>query len=241
MKIRIESDLHFEFHKDKGDAFISNMNPEGVDVLLLCGDIATPNTYERPLELICERFKRVLMVVGNHELYGSSFPEMKKKLIYFQSNHPNFTFMDNDIVEIEGQRFLGTTLWFRDHPDNFWYSRQMNDFSQIKDFHKNVYKENEKAINFLTQEMKEGDIILTHHAPSKLCQMKRYGTNSLDRFYICEMDDLILERNPKIWTHGHQHQQHNFMLGETRIISNPFGYKNYQENKEWIKDFVVEV
>ena len=39
MKIRILSDLHFEFHQDGGASFLSDPDPKEVDVLILAGDI----------------------------------------------------------------------------------------------------------------------------------------------------------------------------------------------------------
>jgi predicted phosphodiesterase len=40
MHIQLLSDLHFEFHADHGQSFVESLDPRGVDVLVLAGDIA---------------------------------------------------------------------------------------------------------------------------------------------------------------------------------------------------------
>jgi hypothetical protein len=36
----------------------------------------------------------------------------------------------------------------------------------------------------------------------------------------------------KTWVHGHMHDAVDYMIGETRILSNPRGYKGYEEQAE---------
>ena len=41
MRIQVISDVHFEFHSDGGWDFVRSLNPEGVDVLVIAGDISS--------------------------------------------------------------------------------------------------------------------------------------------------------------------------------------------------------
>ena len=46
MKLQIMSDLHLEMHADRGAEFIRELDPTGVDVLVLAGDITMARHYE---------------------------------------------------------------------------------------------------------------------------------------------------------------------------------------------------
>jgi hypothetical protein len=42
--------------------------------------------------------------------------------------------------------------------------------------------------------------------------------------------DFILERPQiKLWTHGHTHEEFDYMIGSTRVVCNPRGYADYEE------------
>ena len=51
--------------------------------------------------------------------------------------------------------------------------------------------------------------------------------------YSSDLSEFILD-NPeiKVWTHGHTHDNFDYMIGSTRIICNPRGYKGYEEQAE---------
>ena len=42
----------------------------------------------------------------------------------------------------------------------------MSDFSVIRDFQSWVYEENARAVTFFRRELREGDVVVTHHLPS---------------------------------------------------------------------------
>jgi predicted phosphodiesterase len=75
MKLQIMSDLHLEMHADGGAAFIRALDPTGVDLLVLAGDITMAQHYE-DLETVFEplatKYHQILYVPGNHEYYRSS-------------------------------------------------------------------------------------------------------------------------------------------------------------------------
>jgi len=100
----------------------------------------------------------------------------------------------------------------------------MNDFCSIEGFSKWVYEENERTREFFENEIKSGDVVITHHAPCSLSVSPKYKTELTNCFYICDQSELIRKKKPAFWIHGHIHEAVDYKLYDTRIVSNPFGY-----------------
>lgn len=92
-------------------------------------------------------------------------------------------------------------------------------------------------------------IVMTHMAPChKSSKAEKYGSNNpLNYAYYSELSELVLN-NPqiKVWVHGHTHDTHDYMIGDTRVLCNPRGYANEQrplmpENLEFDINFSFEV
>lgn len=238
MRAALFSDLHFEFHADKGESFVDGISVSGIDIIILAGDITTHSNIIKTLELFSKKGIPVLYVLGNHEFYESSFNDVFE--IIKKVKLPNIHILNNDIVELNGVRFLGTTMWFRDDPYNNFYKKGMNDFYVIKDFQKHVYNENNKALEFLFNNVKEGDVVITHHLPSEKCIHPLFKRSSLNNFFVCDVENLIVGRAPKLWCFGHTHFSFDMTIGETRVLSNPFGYP-HELNSSFNENLVIEI
>lgn len=86
-------------------------------------------------------------------------------------------------------------------------------------------------------------VVVGHHAPSKLSTKPLYQDDVIvNGAYSSDLSELILD-NPqiKLWTHGHTHSSFDYMLGSTRIVCNPRGYYNYEENFEFDAGKIVEI
>lgn len=86
-------------------------------------------------------------------------------------------------------------------------------------------------------------IVVGHHAPSKASTHPRYQSEHImNGGYSSDLSELILD-NPKIklWTHGHTHEEFDYMIGGTRIVCNPRGYINYEDRADHFELKVVEV
>jgi hypothetical protein len=87
-------------------------------------------------------------------------------------------------------------------------------------------------------------VVVTHHSPSKASIKPKYaGDNLMNGAYSSDLSEFILD-NPqiKLWTHGHTHDVFDYMIGGTRIVCNPRGYKGYEERaEEFDPTFSVEV
>lgn len=226
--LQVASDLHLELHQDNGASFIDSMDPTGVDILVLAGDILSARFFTQVQERFRQfaaKFPKVLYVPGNHELWRQTPAEALKVLSAAAEGLPNFTLLNNQVVSINGRRFLGGPMWFPQWSPLFDYaSTQMEDFRQIVDFHPWVTQENAKFKNFLQKNLKAGDVVLTHYLPSMKSVSPRYKGSATNPFFVSEMDQLILDRRPALWVHGHTHDSIDYQLSNTRIVCNPFGY-----------------
>ena len=156
MKIAICSDLHLEFET------IVLQNTEGADVLILSGDILVERDLDmydrRQVELgfmnkrslrfheffqdVSEKFPHVIYVAGNHEHYHGDFKhttnELKRKLAYLK----NVYVLDRDLKDIDGVKFIGSTLWTDmnngDQLTLYHMKAMMNDFQCVMNSNREV-------------------------------------------------------------------------------------------------------
>lgn len=86
-------------------------------------------------------------------------------------------------------------------------------------------------------------VVVGHHAPSKASTHPRYKTEVImNGAYSTDLDNFILDRRQiKLWTHGHTHEDFDYMIGTTRIVCNPRGYDGYEERADNFKLKYVEV
>jgi len=219
MIIQPVSDLHFEFHRDGGDSVIRELDVKGVDVGILAGDIipyAHHYCYDA-VQRLMNRWPQTLFVGGNHEFYGMDFNrkwQLPMKLKVLTVDNP---------VTIDGQRFVGDTMWFRE-PGPDADKNSMNDFSQIKNFEPGCYVEAEKTIEYLRDTIQKDDVVVTHYLPSMKSVPKQYKSSPLNAFFVTDVEDIIMDKQPKLWIHGHTHTTCDYTLGKTRVICNPLGY-----------------
>jgi Icc-related predicted phosphoesterase len=86
-------------------------------------------------------------------------------------------------------------------------------------------------------------VVIGHHAPSKKSIKPRYEEDvEVNGAYSSNLEDFISAR-PQIilWTHGHMHSYHDYMVGNTRIVCNPRGYIGYESQAEEFTLKYVEV
>jgi predicted phosphodiesterase len=243
MRLQLLSDLHFEFHRDGGRAFVDSLDPNGVDVLVLAGDIAVADGIPDALQLLCQRYHAasVVYVHGNHEFYSSDRETVHALTRAAREANPNLVWLDVGMAEIAGHRFLGAPLWFARHADENRLKRGMTDFSEIRGFESWVHPENARSIGFFEEQLRPGDIVVSHHLPSQKSVAPRYAGHPLNPFFVCDLEALILERRPRLWLHGHTHNSVRTKLGETTLLCNPFGYASVELNPEFVDRLVVDI
>jgi predicted phosphodiesterase len=239
--VAVSSDLHVEFHADGGRALAEAMNPEGVDVLVLAGDIAVGVDISDALGVFCRRFARsdVVYVHGNHEHYFARREDVARATKSALDENANLHVLDGTMETIRGRRFLGGTMWFRDGGEPPRVRARMNDFLVIPDFVPWVHDECARTIAFLDGTLCAGDIVVTHHLPSLACVPERFRGSPLNAFFVCDVEALVVERKPALWVHGHTHDSVDVAIGETRVVCNPFGYAQSETNASFDASFRV--
>lgn len=247
MKIAYVSDVHMEFyHMYSLNELLSILpNPEDIDVLVIAGDFTTKNTLFKYLNDICQIYTHIVYVTGNHEYYNSDFETIHGILNELQELHSDFHWLNDSIVEIDGQRFIGGTLWFKEvSPELKYMEQNLNDFRCIKDFRNNVYERNANTVKFIQKNIKEGDILVTHHAPSNMSTQagRRAGYDrQFDMFYYTNLTSTIERVQPAYCIHGHMHVSQNYNIDNTKVVSNPRGYIDYEVNEEFQIPAIIEV
>lgn len=80
---------------------------------------------------------------------------------------------------------------------------------------------------FLDQNPNKKFIIMTHHAPSPHSISAEYEGSPLNAAFASDLNKFIIEHPQiRLWVHGHCHQSFDYILGETRVVCEPFGYHN---------------
>ena len=86
-------------------------------------------------------------------------------------------------------------------------------------------------------------VVCTHHAPSKGSEHPKYKHDQLmNGAYNSSLDQFIMDRpGIKLWTHGHTHEDFDYMIKSCRVVCNPRGYINYEDRADRFELKVVEV
>ena len=85
---------------------------------------------------------------------------------------------------------------------------------------------------------------MTHHAPSFRSVAPPFKNDNLNGCYCSNMDYFVDSLGVDFWLHGHVHSSHDYMIGETRVLSNPHGYTESNgtpENKNFDSTLTIEV
>jgi predicted phosphodiesterase len=243
MRIQLLSDLHLEFHADAGKSFIESMNPEGVDVLVLAGDISAGDAIEPSLAAFARHYPdtRILYVHGNHEFYGSTRERVVRVTRRAVRGHENLYWLDGDTLELGGHRFLGAPLWFPWTEQIPELQRHLADYARISGFESWVYAENQRAVALFERELRANDIVITHHLPANASVAPMFVGSRLNAFFLTDLEPLIREREPALWLHGHTHTSVDARVGATRIVCNPFGYVPGELNASFQDRLLLEL
>lgn len=244
--LQLMSDLHLEMHRDKGAEFLANLDPTGVDVLVLAGDIFSiysgSGQAKTVLTEFSDKYPKVVFVMGNHEHYGGT-PEKTREIIHsIADDLGNVEVLDNSSVVINDQRFIGGSGWFPYYAHNEQFKNFMNDFRIIVGFEPWVYDQHKELDILLNGELLPTDIVVTHHLPSQQCIHPKYRLSALNGFFQSGFDDLILDKQPKLWLFGHTHEQVDINIGPTRIVCNPLAYPSeIAEQNAFQEKLLIEV
>lgn len=245
MRLLIMSDLHFEFHRDGGEAFCERYRDfDGYDVAVIAGDLCDFKSIPRSVRLVSQAFRMAQLVVGNHECYAASVREAFDA-IDEATEHGNVCVTENGEASypIGGhtQRILGATLWFPHDDAGRRLEWTMNDFGLIRGLSQEVDKLHRRSREYLWDTLTKDDVLVTHHLPSWRSVHPKYAGSNLNRFFVGDIENLIASRQPKLVIHGHTHESADYRIGATRVVCNPYGYKDHEANPRFVERKVVEI
>jgi len=236
MKLLILSDLHLEMGQLALEEEGRRIDADA-DVVVLAGDLknglggaqwarnAFPN-------------KQIVMVAGNHELYGLDW-ETGIDQLRGEANAYGIHFLENQAVEIYGVRFLGCSMWtdFCLHGAELHKERMGEMASRMTDFTKishasgpltpeHVLARHLASRAWLQRELLASDfsktVVVTHHAPTAASIHQNDVSKPVATAYASNLEDLL--GYSLYWIHGHVHEFADFEVLGTRILCNPRGY-----------------
>jgi len=235
-----------------GDIFVANdltyLEPAPIDNVLMPTSMSLrARRYYDFIERCCKRFPHVVLITGNHEHYHGDFAETHWILRKVFADFTNLYILDKQFTIIDNVVFFGGTLWTDmngSDPHTMLTNRGlMNDYNCIKntsqegmkvfmpqdsvDDHKKFLTELEKVLDVYPTQT---TVVVGHHAPSKASTHPRYKTETtMNGAYSSNLDNFILDnRQIKLWTHGHTHEDFDYRIGTTRVVCNPRGYDGYE-------------
>jgi predicted phosphodiesterase len=232
MRMHILSDLHLEF----GNGPIPATE---ADVVILAGDIHLGRQGRR---WAASHFpaKPVIYVLGNHEFYHQSLPELTEILKRETDGSP-IHLLENRAVEIKGYTFLGCTLW-TDFLLSHNQAAAMRVAEEImSDYHIIEFRSEGRGLRapdtarlhaasvaWLRGALAKCDrartIVVTHHAPSARSEAPSAANSPLKPAFASNLDWLVEQSGVPLWIHGHTHYNVDYVMGSTRVLTNQRGY-----------------
>ena len=247
MKIQVVSDLHIEM----ADFVLPDCE---ADVVVLAGDIGVGLGG---LEWIVGQGinKPVVYVPGNHEFYEydlSLISDLKS------AAPPNVHVLNNDWIDIDGVRFVGSILWtdfqLFGEADKYFAIQQakkdMSDFYLIKIGDRkftpyDAIELHEKSRSWLEAVLAEPypgrTVVVTHHAPSSASIHPRFARNLLSPAFASNLESMMGAERVALWVHGHMHDLFDYDIYGTRVVCNPRGYASFEFMNNFCADLVVEI
>jgi Icc-related predicted phosphoesterase len=237
--------------------------PEGGDPLI---ESRKSMIIKQFFQRCSERFPHVIMVMGNHEHYHGDFARTQGVLQawFDKAGLDNVHLLEKSTWQYQDYLFIGGTLWTDFNGGDFMTTSHarfaMSDFKVTKNSQVHFYKfipehaladhrEMKQYIQHVIDNRREqGErsdrvIVVGHHSPSRLSTHERYQHDHyMNGCYSSNMDDFILDR-PEIclWTHGHTHEDFDYLIGTTRIVCNPRGYDGYEARAGFWQPKLIEL
>lgn len=233
--------------------------PPECDVVVLAGDISpgfhgvdwAMRTFTQP----------VVYVMGNHEFWGMRGYERHVKALRERTKGSNVYILRDETIEIDGVRFIGATLWTNMglfhvpafskglcHRAMLDYDLEIHlddgTFLGVDDTLAEHHASVQYIINTLLEPFAGRSVVVTHMAPSAKSIAPEYENHPRSPAYASHLDNLMHDFKPDLWLHGHVHNNFDYMVGPTRVVCNPRGYrspKSPENNTAFDPGLVIEI
>lgn len=251
MKLWILSDLHLEVASLERPLDV----PAGAEVCVVSGDVT--NSVAKGVRWLAENIPMpVVYVAGNHEFYRNSVVEGLRDGKEEAKLHPGVHFLDDDVVNIGGVRFVGATLWtdfelMGMRPLAMQHAHgAMNDYRAIswrkepweRFLPRHTYEMHVKSRRFLADALRiphDGPtVVVTHHCPHPLSVHPKYRGDLLNAAFCSDLSEMMAPGKPDLWVHGHTHDSFDYEAEGVRVVCNPRGYA--RENRAFDAGLVLD-
>jgi hypothetical protein len=291
MKLQLLSDLHLEANPH----FVAEPTT-GADLLVLAGDIGSYQVRHdgsvmtepdwglqrfSPLPQYAGWPVPVLFVPGNHEYDGLDVDEAHAGLRR-ACDRLGITWLERQTLEIEGVRWMGSTLWSdfdalghvglegtttpsthgkerKRTPDPLGHRlRQREKAFRAANFYLSKMAgqrqgrlfdaESVRALALECQAWLHAEllrpfagptVVVTHFAPTLHSADPRYGLSPGTAGFCNSLDDWLPLAD--LWLHGHLHCPQDLRVGRCRIVANPLGYADKNEQAGFKAHQLIEV
>ena len=251
MRINIASDLHLETYKwfPKFSPRKASHMFQGLfsgDLLILAGDIVDNHRMLAEWLSLCS--VPVIYVLGNHEYYGKSLERTESLFRHALDDLPHVHFLNGEGVVVKGVRFVGATLWSDFDGENPLVMEECRE--RVKDFREVEGITTAKVLELFHKERDWIDaelstpfdgptVVVTHYAPSPQSDSEFHGS-LLRGGFVTDLEAMIRKHQPELWIHGHTHENCDYTVGETRVLSNQSGY-GWEEAHKGFRPLAVEI
>lgn len=257
MQVRVISDIH----EDVNEKHPLKYNDDVFTII--AGDISGDPI--KGVVWVKNNIKNGLLVHGNHDfVYNTlylTFQEQQSAYINCFPLDGNVSYLNNQYKIIDDIVFIGSCL-YTDYKyngkvkDNMKLaSKGLNDFrwGQIEENGKFVkleprhylamFKESFDFIKHTLKKFKKKKcVLITHHCVSPLQLDPKYFTSSLNASFVSDLTKFIeKQKNLALVVTGHTHASSDIMIGNTRVICNPYGYRESEPNLNFNPNLIVEV
>ena len=248
MKIQLASDLHLEFLGQRAQQVRMIEPAPDADLLVLAGDI---HQGTQAVEVFADWPVPVLYLAGNHEFYGYIWERTRADLRSACAG-TNVTFLDNGVVELDGVRLLGCTLWTDFRLPGATQARHMreverglNDYRLIRTHAgtlraQDTLADHERSRGWLERELAKPfagkTVVVTHHGPHPQSIAPRFVGNALNAGFVSDLTPLMA--GVDLWMHGHVHNSLEYRVGGCRVVANPAGYvlnRTVEKSHAWFE------
>jgi len=133
--------------------------------------------------------------------------------------------LNRQTVQIDGWRFVGCTMWSDVHPR---IDAMLGDLVHIPGFDGDKLRaRHQRDWAWLDATVLPADIVITHHAPhfdglatSMQHSLRKMAVSSA---YYRDMSNVIAERLPALWIHGHTHTTGKYLVDGIPVVTNGRG------------------
>lgn len=259
MQIRVLSDIHCDINEKHP------LNLEGDVFTIIAGDISGDPLLS--IQWVKEHIKNGLIVHGNHLVYNRLNLPLQDLSLMLSNSFPldgNISYLNNQYKIIDDIVFIGSCLYTDYKYNGGVYSNMRLAEKGLNDFRFGLYREGNDIVrlcpehylqmfkvsfDFIKKTLRKFKdkkcVLITHHGVSPLQLDPKYFTSNLNASFISDLEKFIKkQKNLALVISGHVHASSDFVIGNTRVICNPYGYRavHYGDvNTKFNPNLIVEV